>query len=87
MDQKLAEIQSILGSHVDGGILELYPEYTLLPETYRIVYTDGETEEESGEESEEETEEDIYLLLQKASPKQIRFRSKLWEFLCSLKKG
>ena len=57
------------------------------PETYRIVYTDGETEEESGEESEEETEEDIYLLLQKASPKQIRFRSKLWEFLCSLKKG
>ena len=69
-----------LGAMLMAGFWSfLYPEYTLLPETYRIVYTDGETEEESGE--------DIYLLLQKASPKQIRFRSKLWEFLCSLKKG
>ena len=77
-----------LGAMLMAGFWSfLYPEYTLLPETYRIVYTDGETEEESGEESEEETEEDIYLLLQKASPKPIRFRSKLWEFLCSLKKG
>lgn len=60
----------------------LYPEYTLLPDTYRIVYTDEETER-----SEEDPEDDIYLLLQKASPKQIRFRSRLWELLCSLKKG
>ena len=48
-----------LGAMLMAGFWSfLYPEYTLLPETYRIVYTDGETEEESGEESEEETEED-----------------------------
>lgn len=55
----------------------LYPEYTLLPDTYRIVY---ENEEEGNQD-----DEDIYKLLQKASPKQIKFRSRLWEFLLSLR--
>lgn len=55
----------------------LYPEYTLLPDTYRIVY------ENEGERNQDD--EDIYRLLQKASPKQIKFRSRLWEFLLSLR--
>lgn len=57
----------------------LYPEYTLLPDTYRIVYEDEDGEEQSKE------DEDIYSLLQKASPKQIKFRSRLWEFFLSLR--
>jgi len=50
----------------------LYPEFTMTPDTYKVCW---EKEEEM------DSEEDIYKMLLEADREQIRFRSRLWEYL------
>ncbi len=55
-----------------------YPEFCLLPDTYRVIYEDGE-----GTEYEMESKELYYELLA-ASPEEITVKFKLWESIKQL---
>lgn len=62
----------------------LYPEFTMTPDTYRVVY-ETDTVQEGEEVLEYNLDDDIYKTILKSDRSRIRFRSKLLVNLTALK--
>ena len=59
----------------------IYPELTMLPSTYEIVYDDPETVQKSPEVVEWNSDSQIYWKILETDPEQIRFKSRLLTML------
>lgn len=62
----------------------LYPEFTMTPDTYRVVYEDSSVQE-NGEVVEYKFDDSIYETILKSDCSRIRFRSRLLVNLTALK--
>ena len=59
----------------------IYPELTMLPSTYEIVYDDPETVQKSAEVVKWNSDSQIYWKILETDPEQIRFKSRLLTML------
>ncbi|MDR0963146.1 MAG: hypothetical protein LBM60_00835 [Clostridium sp.] len=55
----------------------VYPQYSMTPDTYRIVSEDG-TVQEDDDLLEWRFSDDVYQKALEANPDQVRFKSKIW---------